>query len=336
MRTVLSSVAGRSVLIALALLGALVYWSGTACERLIEEHAVAGTLDPAIAETLVAGVWGWHVITGLGALALITGLGVISVRSESRLLAASASLDQTTVELKDLSLARTSFLAMMSHELRTPLNSVIGFSGILASGMAGTLTVEQRKQVGIINSAGRQLLALINDILDLSKLETGKLVLVAEEFPVAEAIESVVDTLRPLAEDRGLEMRVELPDPALRMCTDRRRLEQILLGVISRSVRLTESGHVLAQARVAPDGDVVFTISDTGAGMTADEIAALFDENREIDVRAGRPRSTGFALMVSRRLARALRGDIEVESEPGLGSVFTIRLPEILDEGLCG
>lgn len=335
MRGFLSTVAGKSLLVAAVVLSVVVYWSGLGCEEQVRLQQQAGTVEAGVADDIIQGIWRWHILSGAVVFAAVGSLGVIAVRAERRFYTTNASLTVTTDELQDLSLARTGFLAMMSHELRTPLNSIIGFSGILTSGMAGDLTVEQRKQVGIINSAGKQLLALINDILDLSKLETGKLILVAEEFRVVSVVDAVTDTLRPLAEDRGLELRVRISDPDLTMCTDCRRLEQILLSIVSRAVRMTESGHVLIEVEATGSGDIVFRVSDTSAGMTAEEIAGLFEEHGEADPRPGRSRSTGFALMVSRRLAVTLGGDIIAESELGLGSEFTLRLPEVVDEALC-
>lgn len=336
MRGVWSTSSGKVTIAALLIVVAVVFMSGRAHEeRVLRLQGASAIERPALMERLADDVWRWHGAIGLTVIISIGLIGAIAVRVEQRLGKASTSLDETAGHLHEMSLSRTSFLSMMSHELRTPLNSIIGFSGILSSGMAGELSMEQRKQLGIINSAGKQLLYLINDILDLSKLETGKLVLVAEEFPVLSVVDTVNDTLRPLAEERGLEIRVRASDPGIKMCTDRRRLEQVLLALISRSIRTTEIGHVLVEIGASGGGDITFTVSDTSSGLTAEEVAALFEEQGDAGTRSARARSTGFALVVSRRLARALGGDIVAESEPGLGSMFTLTLPDVVDKELC-
>ncbi len=275
----------------------------------------------------------WLRILALGALAfaLVGILGSMLVRSEARLRAANASLEEANAELARQSEAKTQFLGTMSHELRTPLNSIIGFSGILSMGMAGDLTPEQRKQVGIINSAGKQLVALINDILDLSKIEAGRIVLVAEEFAAATVLDGVVDIVRPLAEERGLELRVSSAGAEGTLYSDRRRIEQVLINLMANSIKHTDSGYVAIS--VIPGVDVVtFVVEDTGVGLSAAEIEGIFKEFPAVAMDSRQTRAVGIGLMISRTLADLLGGELMVESEPGCGSVFTFRVPRRLPE----
>ena len=272
-------------------------------------------------------------ILALGALAfaLVGLLGSMLVRTEARLRDANESLAEANAELERQSAAKTRFLGTMSHELRTPLNSIIGFSGILSMGMAGDLSPEQRKQVGIINSAGKQLVALINDILDLSKIEAGRIVLVAEEFAAAAVLDGVVDIVRPLAEERGLELRVSTAGAEGTLYSDRRRIEQVLINLVANAIKHTDSGYVAISVVPGVD-EVTFVVEDTGVGLSAIEVEGIFEEFPQVAADARQTRGAGIGLMISRTLARLLGGELTVESEPGCGSVFTFRVPRRLPE----
>lgn len=233
---------------------------------------------------------------------------------------------------------KSAFLATMSHELRTPLNSIIGFTGIMAQGLAGPLTDEQRKQLAMVQGSSRHLLDLINDVLDLSKIEAGQLEVRAEPFAPGEAVERAVATVRPMAERKGLTLEVRAA-PALRaLVSDRRRVEQVLLNLLNNAVKFTDRGGVtvtLAAASLppfpggqAPRDGVRIAVADTGIGIRAEDLGHLFQPFRQVDSGLTRAHDgTGLGLSICRRLCDLLEGDIAVESAFGAGSTFTVTFP---------
>jgi hypothetical protein len=222
---------------------------------------------------------------------------------------------------------KSAFLATMSHELRTPLNSIIGFTGILLQGLAGPLNDEQRKQLGIVRDSARHLLALINDVLDISKIEAGQLNVAREPFDLRASIARVDGMVRPLAEKKSLALRTDLATEIGEWTGDARRVEQILLNLLNNAVKFTERGEVALRGRF--DGDrLVLDVSDTGIGIRPEDIEQLFQPFRQVDSGLSRRHEgTGLGLAICRRLAALMGGDIAVQSEPGRGSVFTLSLP---------
>ena len=224
---------------------------------------------------------------------------------------------------------KSAFLATMSHELRTPLNSIIGFSGILQQGLAGPLSIEQGRQMGMIHGSARHLLELINDVLDISKIEAGELEVGYEPFDLAESVTQTVSTVRPLAEKKGLALGVELAPSVGKIMSDRRRVEQIMLNLLSNAVKFTDKGSVTLTGYVAPEGKQVrVVVSDSGIGIKPEDLQQLFQPFKQID--AGLTRNyegTGLGLAICRRLAGLLGGEIKAESEYGVGSTFTLVLP---------
>lgn len=222
---------------------------------------------------------------------------------------------------------KSSFLATMSHELRTPLNSIIGFSGILLQGLAGPLNDEQRHQLGMVYSSANHLLALINDVLDLSRIEAGQLLLAAEPFDLRTAIEKTVALVRPQSVKKGLMVDVEI-DPDLGTWTgDRRRFEQILLNLLSNSIKFTEEGGVRVEAK-AGDGEVSFAVTDTGLGIKHEEMDRLFRPFSQLDGGINRRHEgTGLGLSICRRLVELFGGKLWVKSAWGRGSTFGFELP---------
>lgn len=218
---------------------------------------------------------------------------------------------------------KSTFLATMSHELRTPLNSIIGFTGILLQGLAGPLNPEQTKQLGMVQTSARHLLALINDVLDISKIEAGQLVLSLEEFDVREAISSCISGLRPLAEKKRLHLQTEVQGPACRIRGDRRRIEQILLNLVGNALKFTDQGEVAITARVS-EVRLEVSVRDTGIGISQQDVATLFQPFRQVGVGLTRKHEgTGLGLSICRRLVELMGGNISVESTPGVGSTFS-------------
>ena len=237
-------------------------------------------------------------------------------------------LEETNAELKRTTESKTAFFARVSHELRTPLNSIIGFSAVLKDGVAGPLTEEQAAEVGMIHSAGRHLLSIITDLLDLTRVEAGRMSVERERFGVNELVMEVADILHPLVEAAGLELRVAPLDEEMEIESDRMKVKRILLNLGGNAVKFTEEGHV--ELRVsADDGKAIrLCVSDTGPGIRADLAANIFEPFTQGDVASGAvPEGTGLGLSISRELARVLGGDVDVASEEGAGSTFTLTLP---------
>ena len=225
--------------------------------------------------------------------------------------------------------AKSSFLAYMSHELRTPLNSIIGFSQIMLDGITGSLAEEQRRQVGIIRRSGEHLMALVNNILDLEKIERGALGVDLSDVDAASLVKSALDEVAPLAGVQALTYELHLPDELPIIRSDEDKLRQVLLNLLSNAIKYTEpGGHLDVTLEVVGGKTLRVLVADTGVGIPADLMEEIFDEFRCIGrVGPAMQASTGLGLAISRRLARLLGGDILVSSEVGRGSVFTLEIP---------
>lgn len=277
------------------------------------------------------------ILTG-GALAVaVVVLALLLIRHDlKQQAAAGAALTETNRKLveareraESADRLKSAFLASMSHELRTPLNSIIGFTGILLQGMAGPLSAEQASQLRMVQASGRHLLALINDVLDLSKIEAGELVLESAPFDPRSAVQNAVDTVRPLAESKGLALRAEHTDLPDTWYGDRRRMEQILLNLLNNAIKFTDEGEVGIRAAALPeDPGMRITVSDSGVGISAENMAKIFKPFQQIDSGLSRQHEgTGLGLDICRRLVTLMGGEIEVQSSPGEGSSFTLVLP---------
>ncbi len=222
---------------------------------------------------------------------------------------------------------KSAFLATMSHELRTPLNSIIGFTGIMLQGLTGPLNPEQHKQMSMVQNSSRHLLSLINDVLDISKIEAGQLVLAPATFELRPSIEKMVKLILPLAEQRRIGVQVDISQEVGTIATDQRRLEQVILNLLSNAVKFTEEGQVRIVCRSEND-QYLLSFTDTGIGMQPQEIPNLFQPFHQIDTGLARKREgTGLGLSICKKILDMMGGTIEVESSPGQGSTFTVRLP---------
>ncbi|PKQ16828.1 MAG: hypothetical protein CVT67_03415 [Actinobacteria bacterium HGW-Actinobacteria-7] len=244
------------------------------------------------------------------------------------LTATIAELAETNSRLEEATRAKSDFLAAMSHELRTPLNSVIGFSGVLLQGLAGPLTEEQGHQVGMINNSGRHLLGLVNEVLDLAKIESAQTVATIGATDVGAIASGTLDSVRPLADEKGIEMRCSCPDGLGLVQTDGAYLEQILLNLVGNAIKFTDEGFVSVVVSRDESG-VVVAVEDSGCGIEGNEIDRVFDDFYQASANTrAKAQGTGLGLAVSRRLAESIGAQIDVSSEPSRGSVFTLRLPD--------
>ncbi|KTC11952.1 chemotaxis protein CheY [Pseudomonas marginalis ICMP 9505] len=239
-------------------------------------------------------------------------------------------LEERADELQRSSKYKSEFLANMSHELRTPLNSSLILAKLLAENPQDNLSAEQVKFAESIYSAGNDLLNLINDILDISKVEAGKLDMRPENSSVARLVDGLRGMFEPLAADRKLGFQVDIQEGAPTLLfTDRQRLEQILKNLLSNAVKFTEQGEVSLSVSRAPGEGIAFTVRDSGIGIAPDQQESIFEAFRQADGTTNRRYGgTGLGLSISRDLAALLGGYISVTSEPGNGSVFTLVLPE--------
>lgn len=234
--------------------------------------------------------------------------------------------------------AKSQFLANMSHELRTPLNAIIGYSEMIQEEVEDLGHDEISQDLQKVHTAGRHLLSLINDILDLSKIEAGKMEFHIESFAVDQMLNDVIDTTRPLVEKNRNTCVLEIPDGLGEMRTDLIKVRQMLLNLMSNACKFTEEGTITLTVDKdgrGKDHTLVFSVADTGLGMTPEQMGSLFEEFTQADSStSARFGGTGLGLAITRRFCHMMGGDVQVESAPGVGSTFSIRLPQNIDESL--
>jgi adenylate cyclase len=242
-------------------------------------------------------------------------------------------IQEKSQQLAEASQHKSQFLANMSHELRTPLNAIIGVSEMLREDAEALK--QDTEPLDRVLGAGRHLLALINDILDLSKIEAGRMELHLDSFGLAPLINDVVKTIEPLAAKNSNQVAVHCDGELGTMHADQMRLRQALLNLMSNANKSTEHGTITIDAcqRKEKGGDwITLAVTDTGIGMTPEQMSKLFQEfSQASSTTASKYGGTGLGLAISRRFCQMMGGDITVESEPGRGSTFTIRLPRIVE-----
>jgi two-component system CheB/CheR fusion protein len=231
-------------------------------------------------------------------------------------------LRRTSSELEQASHVKDLFLANMSHELRTPLNSIIGFSTVLLEGMAGELNEEQQRQMEMVLTSGKHLLAIISDILDIEKIQAGAMPISVAEFDVSELVDSVVSLMRPLAKAKGVVLEQGISCDCTTAVSDELKVRQTLLNLVTNAVKYTDSGTIRVAVECTDD-TVTLVVSDTGRGMTSPELKRAFVEFARIGEEgiAG-SEGTGLGLTIARRLCQLLGGGLTAESRPGVGSTF--------------
>ncbi|MET3916460.1 CheY-like chemotaxis protein/CHASE3 domain sensor protein [Variovorax sp. OAS795] len=240
-------------------------------------------------------------------------------------------LEDRADELQRASRYKSEFLANMSHELRTPLNSALILAKLLGDNPQGNLSPEQVKFAESIYSSGNDLLVLINDILDISKVEAGKLEVVIEDVALDRLAQSLERTFGPLAAEKRLGFKLTMhPDVPASLATDRHRVEQILKNLLSNALKFTDSGEVALVVSAAPEGGAVFAVSDSGIGIAPEQQGLIFEAFHQADgTTSRRYGGTGLGLSISRDLTRLLGGTLSVQSQPGQGSTFTLQLPAV-------
>jgi PAS domain S-box-containing protein len=246
---------------------------------------------------------------------------------EGRIAARTEELAAAMIRAQESDRLKSVFLATMSHELRTPLNSIIGFTGIILQGLAGPLNEEQTKQLNMTRDSARHLLALINDVLDISKIEAGQLEIIKRPFDMRQAVEGALRVVQPLAQKKNLELETYIGSGVGTINNDRRRVEQVLINLINNAIKFTQRGEVSIECQIR-DGWLETSIRDDGIGIKPEDMERLFRPFQQIDTGLTRGHEgTGLGLAICKRLVVAMGGEIAVESQWGIGSTFKFRLP---------
>jgi PAS domain S-box-containing protein len=254
-------------------------------------------------------------------------LRLLNTQLEQRVAERTSQLSEAKERAEAADRLKSAFLATMSHELRTPLNSIIGFTGILQQGLAGPLNDEQKKQLEMVRNSASHLLDLINDILDLSKIEAGQLTLAHSCFDLRASVEKVSKTVQPLIAAKGLGLEVQIAEEVATIRSDQRRVEQIVLNLLSNAIKFTETGLIQVNCFMTDRG-VCISVADTGIGISGNDLGNLFKPFHQLDSGLSRRfDGTGLGLSICSKLAECLGGEIGVESVAGKGSTFSVVLP---------
>jgi signal transduction histidine kinase len=239
-----------------------------------------------------------------------------------------AELDDKAAELRDANELKSRFLSYMSHEFRTPLTSMSSITGILLSRLDGPLTSEQQKQVEFIRASARELTEMVGDLLDLAKVEAGRITISPEWFEMVDLFSALRGMFKPIVASTGISLVFDEPQGDIKLYTDDKKLSQILRNFISNALKFTPEGEVRVTATVLPDDYVEFAVIDTGIGIAAEHLPNLFADFVQLDVRLQkRLRGSGLGLSLARKFAELLGGKVSVESELGKGSRFAVTIP---------
>jgi len=239
-----------------------------------------------------------------------------------------SEIQEKSAQLEVANRHKTEFLANMSHELRTPLNAIIGFSEVLLQRMFGELNDQQADYLDDIVSSGRHLLTLINDILDLSKIEAGRMELEAAPFSLVAALNNAVTLVKERAMSHGIRIELDVAPGLDTVVADERKVKQVVVNLLANAVKFTPDGGTVSVRAARENGEVRLAVRDTGIGIAAEDQARIFEEFQQATHQGERAREgTGLGLTLSRRMVELHGGTITVESAPGKGSTFTVALP---------
>ncbi|HUJ11962.1 MAG TPA: hybrid sensor histidine kinase/response regulator [Verrucomicrobiae bacterium] len=231
-------------------------------------------------------------------------------------------------QLENVNRLKAEFLANCSHELRTPIHAIVGYAELLLDNVYGTMTDEQEQTIRYIRESAQDLLDLVNNLLDLSRIESGRADLILQSFDLRDLLSELIDQLKPLANAKRIELGSSVPaaDPVIR--TDRGKLKQILINLVGNAIKFTDHGKVTISIS-APDGDHVdISAQDTGCGIPADQLTKIFEKFYQVDSSAHRSHAgTGLGLYITRQLVELLAGEIKIQSTPGTGTTVTVSLP---------
>jgi signal transduction histidine kinase/CheY-like chemotaxis protein len=240
---------------------------------------------------------------------------------------ANEELQQANIKIREADRLKSEFLANMSHELRTPMNAIIGFTRLVLRKAADVLPAKQQENLGKVEMSANQLLRLINDILDLSKIEAGKMSVSIMPFNLPSLVDACFATVEPMVKKEGVRMVKELPQDLPELVTDQDKLKQIVINLLSNALKFTEEGEVKLSAALE-DSNLKIAVSDTGIGIPSDALKYIFDEFRQVDGSSTRKHGgTGLGLSITKKLVHLLGGTIDVSSVEGEGSTFTVTLP---------
>jgi signal transduction histidine kinase len=253
----------------------------------------------------------------------------VSVQIET--LRLTEELRKRAAELQELDRLKSAFLANMSHELRTPLNSILGFADVIKEGLDGPLTETMENDLSLIQKNGQHLLHLINDVLDMAKIEAGAMNLVTEKFAVHEVLDEVVNITSSLATEKNLDFCIELSsDQNVEIVADRTRIRQVMINLVNNAIKFTDKGRITIRATRQQGEEILIAVQDTGIGIPPDKLETIFQEFAQIDSSSTRKGGgTGLGLPISRRLVEMHGGRLWAESMgvPGEGSTFFVELP---------
>jgi signal transduction histidine kinase len=262
-----------------------------------------------------------------------TSLLETEARSAAKLSQMNDELHRRQVALEQAMGARNRFYASMSHELRTPINAVIGYSTLMLDNIYGPLNAKQKEGLQRTLKAARHLLELVNDVLDLSKIEAGKIELSLQPVMFPAVIEDLFVTVRPLADEYGSSLGLEMDGEPFNVVSDPRRVRQILLNLLSNAIKFGEGKPIRVVCKQNADRGVEIEVVDQGVGIAKDDMARIFEEF--VQVSESKQPGTGLGLPISRRLAQLLDGSLYVHSEPGQGSSFRLTLPASLEDDMA-